>query len=170
MQIIFLFTILLFVASSPAYSDSTLEQATDNKDHLLVYKSPTCGCCSNWIAHMEASGFTVEAVNSVNMGAIKQQYNIGANLQSCHTAVHASSGYVFEGHVPAGAVKQFLSKAPGNAIGLTVPGMPAGSPGMEMGSRFDPYLVIQLNEEQSPSLYMRVNSKSAQDAIGMDDQ
>ena len=161
-----LFTVLLMLAGPSAYSDSTLEQAADNKNHLLVYKSPTCGCCSNWISHMEANGFTVEAINKVNMGEIKRQYDIGANLQSCHTAVHTLSGYVFEGHVPAGAVRQFLSNPPNSATGLTVPGMPTGSPGMEMGTRFDPYLVIQMNEKESPSLYMNVSSKSAQDIIG----
>ena len=115
---------------------------------------------------MESNGFRVEAINKANMAAVKNQYGIEYQLQSCHTAVDVATGYIFEGHVPAGAIKQFLSMSPAGAKGLAVPGMPAGSPGMEMGSRFDPYQIVQINGDQPPGLFMNVETQSEQYAIG----
>ena len=115
---------------------------------------------------MESNGFSVQAINKANMAAVKNQYGIDAHLQSCHTAVDVASGYIFEGHVRAGAIRQFLSRSPAGAKGLAVPGMPAGSPGMEMGSRFDPYQVFQINEDRPPVLFMNVETQSEQYAIG----
>jgi len=97
---------------------------------MTVYRSPTCGCCEKWIAHMQKQGFTVKDILSEDMDAVKQKLGIPPNLQSCHTAV--VDGYVVEGHVPAGDVKKLLKTKP-QAAGLAAPGMPAGSPGMEMG-------------------------------------
>ena len=110
-----------------------------------VYKSPTCGCCSAWVEHMARSGFTVDA-HDVDQGALyalKARSGITPELASCHTAL--VSGYVVEGHVPAGDVERLLAERP-EAIGLTVPGMPIGSPGMEMGNQrdaFDTLLVLR---------------------------
>jgi len=115
---------------------------------------------------MEANGFTIKAVNKIDMMGIKSEHGIEGRLQSCHTAVDTASGHVFEGHVPAGAVRQFLVNPPEGARGLTVPGMPAGSPGMEMGTRFDQYQVVQINRDQPPSLYMNVRSQADQAVIG----
>ena len=114
---------------------------------------------------MESNGFRVEAINKADMAAVKNQYGIEYQLQSCHTAVDVTSGYVFEGHVPAGAIKQFLSMSPAGAKGLAVPGMPVGSPGMEMGSRFDPYQIIQINGDRPPGLFMNVETQSEQYVI-----
>ena len=94
----------------------------------VVYKSPTCGCCASWVAHMKANGFQVKVVEQDDITAVKQRFGVPAPLASCHTAL--IGGYVVEGHVPASAVKRLLKERPA-ALGLSVPGMPIGSPGME---------------------------------------
>lgn len=147
-------------------SFSLVATAEDNIHELIVLKSPDCGCCGNWISHMESNGFSIVAINKTNMAEVKARYGIDRHLQSCHTAVNTATGYIFEGHIPAGAIKQFLSDSPKGSKGLTVPGMPAGSPGMEMGNRFDPYQIVQINKERSPSLFMNVATPSAQADIG----
>jgi hypothetical protein len=95
---------------------------------MTVYKSPTCGCCAKWVAHMRNAGFDVTVNDVPNVGEIKAQHHVPADAQSCHTAL--VGGYVVEGHVPADVVKQLLKEKPAVA-GLAVPGMPIGSPGME---------------------------------------
>ncbi len=117
---------------------------------IEVYKSPTCKCCGKWVDHMRANGFTVEAKNIGNKEARKRA-GIPPSLGSCHTSL--VDGYVIEGHVPASDIKRFLSERP-KAIGLAVPGMPKGSPGME-SSRSDPYNVLLINKEGSLSVYSR---------------
>ena len=155
------FTIFLLLGSF-----SLVATAEDNNHKLIVLKSPDCGCCGNWISHMESNGFSIAAINKTNMAEVKAIYGIDSHLQSCHTAVNTATGYIFEGHIPAGAIKQFLSDSPKGAKGLTVPGMPAGSPGMEMGNRFNPYQIVQINEDRPPSLFMNVPTPSEQSAIG----
>ena len=103
--------------------------------HLNVYKSPTCGCCADWMDHVEESGYTLDAHHPEDLTRFKLAQGIGLRYQSCHTAISAE-GYRFEGHVPAKYVTQYLSSPPAGSIGLAVPGMPVGSPGMEMGDRF----------------------------------
>jgi hypothetical protein len=98
---------------------------------MTVYRSPTCGCCEKWVAHMQKHGFTINEIQSEDMNEIKQKLGIQAPLQSCHTAVIGD--YVIEGHVPAADVKKLLKTKP-KAAGLAAPGMPASSPGMEMGN------------------------------------
>lgn len=102
-----------------------------------VYKSPTCGCCRLWIDHLRAHGFDVIAHDTGNNG-MRARLGVPAELGSCHTAV--VDGYVIEGHVPAREVSRLLRERP-DALGLAVPGMPLGSPGME-GPRTDPYDVL----------------------------
>lgn len=106
---------------------------------LEVYKTPYCGCCAAWVDHMRGAGFEVSVVERENLSPIKARLGVPAQLQSCHTAV--IDGYVVEGHVPARDVARLLEQRPA-AIGLAVPGMPIGSPGMEQGARRDPYDVI----------------------------
>lgn len=107
---------------------------------MTMYKDPYCGCCEGWAEHMKAAGFNVTVKVEEAMDTVKAKYGVGANLASCHTAV--VDGYVIEGHVPAGAVKRLLAERP-QATGLTAPGMPMGSPGMEMpGSKADTYDVL----------------------------
>jgi len=128
---------------------------------LDVYKDPSCGCCSNWIEQMGAANFESTIHHPRNLNAIKLEQGFVPQLQSCHTAV-TRDGYAFEGHVPPKLVRQFLADPPADAKGLTVPGMPMGSPGMEMGNRFQPYDVIQLNRDGSTRVYASIKSQTEQ--------
>ena len=128
---------------------------------LDVYKSRTCQCCQQWVHHMEDVGFDTKTHHPSDLNRIKNDYGIAPEFQSCHTAV-TSNGYVFEGHIPARFVQQFLENPPDDAIGLSVPGMPAGSPGMEMGDRFTPYKVWLLKKDGSADVFASVNSRYQQ--------
>jgi hypothetical protein len=116
-------------------------QATE----ITVYRSPSCGCCGKWLEHMKANGFVVKDVKSDNMDQIKDRYGVPEQLRSCHTAV--VDGYVIEGHVPAQDVRELLKQRPGQAVGLAVPGMTTGSPGMEMGGKKDPFDVVEFDKQ-----------------------
>lgn len=105
---------------------------------VLVYKDASCGCCNEWVKHMQKAGFTVTAQNSTDMNALKKRLGVPASLASCHTAV--VDDYLVEGHVPADLVQRMLREKPA-ARGLAVPGMPNGSPGME-GPTKDKYDVM----------------------------
>ena len=107
---------------------------------VTVYKSATCGCCTEWVAHLRRHGFPVKTEDVAELQPVKARYGVPAELQSCHTALVA--GYVVEGHVPAGLIERLLRERP-KVIGLAVPGMPAGSPGMEVpGARAERYQVL----------------------------
>jgi hypothetical protein len=107
---------------------------------ITVYKDPSCGCCTKWVDHLRANGFAPEVHDRSDMDALKDSLGVPAKLRSCHTAVVGK--FVIEGHVPAADVKRLLSTKPAKTVGVAVPGMPAGSPGMEMGARVDRYDVI----------------------------
>ncbi|MDZ7811590.1 MAG: DUF411 domain-containing protein [Ideonella sp.] len=111
-----------------------------------VWKSPSCGCCQDWITHLEAHGFSVK-VHDVGNAAARARLKVPEQLGSCHTAW--VGGYAIEGHVPATDIRRLLKERP-DAIGLTVPGMPIGSPGMdgpEYGQRRDPYDVLLIGQD-----------------------
>src|SRR5690606_10612899 len=119
-----------------------------------VWKSPTCGCCKDWIAHMQASGFRVEVHETGNAQA-RTRLGIAERYGSCHTA--RVGGYAIEGHVPAADVRRLLQQQPA-ALGLAVPGMPIGSPGMdgpEYRGRKDPFDVLLLQANGAASVYQR---------------
>lgn len=131
-----------------------LHAAADNSPGIEVWKSATCECCGNWVKHLEANGFAVKA-NATEPSALerlKAQVGIGSKLASCHTAKIDS--YIIEGHVPAADIKRLVSERP-EAIGLTVPGMPVGSPGMEQGSESEPYDVLLLHKDGTTEVYAR---------------
>jgi hypothetical protein len=109
-----------------------------------VAKSPTCGCCGAWVEHIRAAGFDarVEDLHDDRLYALKVRSGLHPDFWSCHTA--RIDGYVIEGHVPAEDVRRLLAEQPA-ALGLAVPGMPIGSPGMEMGGRIDPYDTMLLD-------------------------
>jgi len=112
----------------------------DNENGIIaVYKSPTCNCCNKWIEHLKSNGFSVRAINEVNMEKVKTDTGVPDKFKSCHTAV--INGYVIEGHVPANDIRKLLSEKR-KVAGLSVPQMPMGSPGME-GNRKDPYQVYE---------------------------
>ena len=104
-----------------------------------VAKTAWCGCCAVWVERMEAAGFTMEVRNVEDLNPIADAAGVPRNLRGCHTAM--VEGYVIEGHVPAEDIKRLLAERP-DAVGLSVPGMPIGSPGMEQGSRVDRYQVV----------------------------
>lgn len=118
--------------ASPAYP------AWADTPRILVHKDPNCTCCSGWVRHLEDAGFVIKAVETADLQPIKARLGVPADLAACHTA--EANGYVLEGHVPAVAVRRLLKERP-TATGLAVPGMPAGSPGME-GSAPKPYDVV----------------------------
>ncbi|MDC2989512.1 DUF411 domain-containing protein [Gammaproteobacteria bacterium] len=148
-----LFFIMLLAASLLATENS---QSIDSKNHLLlVHKTPTCGCCKEWIKHAKNHGFNVTTQDHQSLEEIKSMYKITSDYRSCHTTV-SSNGFVFEGHIPSKYIEKFLSEDHPNAIGLTVPGMPLGSPGMDFGDRFMPYDVLILFKDGSSEVYAEV--------------
>ncbi|PCI20942.1 MAG: metal-binding protein [Piscirickettsiaceae bacterium] len=122
---------------------------------LDVYKNPSCECCGRWINYIDKNGFKGTVHHPVNLATVKQKYSIAPQYQSCHTAV-TKEGYIFEGHVPADVMQRFMREKPVGALGLAVPGMPIGSPGMEMGDRTDDYDVLLLNKDGSSQVYERI--------------
>jgi len=114
-------------------------QQTD-KD-MKVFKTPQCGCCTDWVVYLREQGMSVEAVDVTQqqLNQIKMEAGLSRELASCHTGF--IDGYVIEGHVPHEDVLRLLEERP-EVAGLAVPGMPVGSPGMEMGDRLDPYHVL----------------------------
>lgn len=150
---------LLFVAACSEGEDHAAKTASIAT--LDVHKSRTCQCCQQWVQHMEETGFETQTHHPADLNQVKNDYGIAPEYQSCHTAV-TSDGYVFEGHIPARIVRQFLENPPEGAIGLSVPGMPAGSPGMEMGDRFMPYQVWLLKNDGSAEVFASVNRRDQQ--------
>ena len=137
---------LAFAATATASASAANVAAAPVID---VYKSASCGCCSAWIAHLQKNGFTVRAHDVANPPAYRARFGIPDALGSCHTGV--INGYALEGHVPARDIKRLLAQRPA-AIGLAVPGMPLGSPGMEADRR-DPYDVILVQRDGRHSVY-----------------
>ena len=127
--------------AAPAAAEATKTASTEKV--LEVYKSPTCGCCGAWVDHMKDNGYQVVVHEQQNLQSIKEKAGILPGQGSCHTAF--IDGYAIEGHVPAADVDRLLAERP-DARGLTVPGMPVGSPGMEMGDRVDAYDVLLFDE------------------------
>jgi len=128
---------LLITGLTPQAAFSDTGQPAD-LEPITVYKSPTCGCCNKWVSHLQSSGFEVDAINRKDMNSVKSDAGIPRRLASCHTAIIGD--YIIEGHVPADDIKRLLKEKP-DVAGLTVPGMPMGSPGME-GPRQDRYDVL----------------------------
>ena len=117
---------------------------------MTVYKSPSCGCCSEWIDIMKSKGFKIDVIETNEVNNIKQKAGLQAGQTSCHTAF--VDGYVIEGHVDYSAIKKMLVEKP-NILGITVPGMPIGSPGMEQGNTKQAYDILEVNKEGSTSVY-----------------
>jgi hypothetical protein len=128
------------------------EQATSEK--ITVYKTSTCGCCSLWVKHLQANGFQVEAhdIDQDKLTGIAREAGVTADLQSCHTA--KVGRYVVEGHVPAADIQRMLKERPAIA-GISAPGMPMGSPGMEQGGVKQPYDVVAFTKSGQRSVFTK---------------
>ncbi|BDW82894.1 CopG family transcriptional regulator [Erythrobacter sp. Dej080120_24] len=113
-----------------------------------MFRDPNCGCCGLWADHVRTENeVPVEVTVTQDMTRVKQQHGVPQDLWSCHTMI--VDGYVIEGHVPAEQIERLLKEKPRGVVGLAVPGMPIGSPGMEMGNRKQPYQVIAFREDGS---------------------
>lgn len=135
----------LAVVNAPA-------RATTGGTGVEVWKSPSCGCCKDWVAHLDANGFKVR-VNDIGNTEARARLGMPVRYGACHTA--AVGGYALEGHVPAREIRRLLKERP-SAIGLSVPAMPRGSPGMdgpEIGAQRDPYNVLLVLRDGSARVY-----------------
>ena len=148
--VIFALALLMFQQKSFANADT--------KTMLLTHKTPTCGCCKEWVKYAKDNGFNVHTQDHKNLEDIKKMYAIKPEYRSCHTTI-SSNGFIFEGHIPAKYITQFLSEDHPNAIGLSVPGMPLGSPGMEFDDRFTPYNILIIFNDGSSEIYAEILSK-----------
>lgn len=123
---------------------------------MQVFKTATCGCCAKWVEHLRANGFDVTVENVPSTAPYRAKYGVPEKLQSCHTGV--VNGYAIEGHVPAREILR-LVKSEAKAKGLAVPGMPMGSPGMEVGDRADAYSVLLFDAQGNTSVYQNYPAK-----------
>ena len=151
---------------SQATAASVISTPVSNPDLLknvsaTVYKDVNCGCCKDWISHAEDNGLGTTAQDVADVALFKDRYGVPTEMRSCHTAV-TTDGYVFEGHVPAKYMAQFLENPPSQTLGLSVPGMPVGSPGMEYQNKFEPYQIMQLNKDGTTQVYADINSPNEQ--------
>jgi hypothetical protein len=119
---------------------------------ITVYKDKSCECCVKWIKHLNANGFVVTAIDAPKMDDVKASMGVPAPMQSCHTAV--VDKYLVEGHVPADVIKKFLAEK-STFLGLAAPGMPKGSPGMEMGGAPDHYNILAFNRDGTSRVYAK---------------
>jgi hypothetical protein len=121
---------------------------------VAVYKTPTCGCCALWVKHLEQHGFTTKITDMASLEDVKAANHVPRQTRSCHTAI--VDGYVIEGHVPAADVQRLLKERPKGVIGLAVPGMPIGSPGMEVqGVKPQPYSVLAFDKAGTITVFAR---------------
>ena len=121
---------------------------------IAIYRSESCGCCTKWGEHVETEGFTIQDKVIENMEAFKQANGITPELSSCHTAI--IDGYVVEGHVPAASIKRMLNERP-DIRGLTAPGMPMGSPGMETaGVKAEPFDVLAIAQDGTTTVFDQI--------------
>jgi hypothetical protein len=134
------------ILSDPAAAQTKKAAA---KPQVTVYKTPTCGCCGKWVEHVQANGFAATTTNLPDLAEIKAKHKVPAKLQSCHTSL--VGGYVIEGHVPAEDIKRLLKERPA-IVGLAAPGMPAGSPGMDVAGA-PAYDVIAFDKDGKTRVY-----------------
>ena len=132
------------IASAENIQTESARGAEVSARTITVYRSPTCGCCGQWIEHLKAHAFVVSDIVTNDMDQVKERFGVSPELASCHTA--RLNGYFIEGHVPAKDIIRLLTEKP-DVKGLTVPGMPRGTPGMEMGAVRDDFNVYAVGQE-----------------------
>lgn len=133
----------IFLATTTSVQAANLPDA-------IMYRDPACTCCGNWMKHMQSQGFKVKNVPTADMIAFKQKQGITDELASCHTAI--IDGYAIEGHVPSDDIKRLLAEKP-DVKGIAVPGMPVGTPGMEMGNKKDSYAVVSFDKQGQTKVF-----------------
>lgn len=143
---------VVLVTAAVSMSGATLAQRQAPPGPTVqVYKTPTCGCCANWVKHLQANGFATQVMDLASLDEVKAKHNVPGPAQSCHTAT--VDGYVLEGHVPAADVRRLLKERPA-VLGLAVPGMPVGSPGMEVpNAKPMPYSVMSFDRRGQLTVY-----------------
>jgi hypothetical protein len=134
--------------------DKETEPNYSGVKEVTVYRSPNCGCCGEWVKHMQKHGFKITDIKTDRIEAIKQKYNVPQNLASCHTSV--IDGYVMEGHIPADDIKRFVASKPKQA-GLAVPAMPLGTPGMETAKK-QPFAIASFNKDGEIKIFKEYQS------------
>ena len=145
---------LVFLLTAVFFTGPTsMTLANEDNLTLTVHKTPFCGCCKKWIKHAREAGINVIEKDHQNLNSIKREYKINPKHQSCHTSI-SKDGYIFEGHIHADVIKKYLENPSENSKGLSVPGMPIGSPGMEMGGRLDDYVVLTIFEDNKDEIFL----------------
>jgi len=138
-------------SESAAAKHSQTESSQAGTKKVVMYKSPNCECCTGWAEHLRQEGFTVEINKREDMDVIKTKFGVSDKLASCHTAI--VDGYVIEGHVPAADVERLLKERP-DIVGLTAPGMPMKSPGMQkVGQKPQGYSVLAFDKAGNTTVY-----------------
>jgi hypothetical protein len=150
-------TLIFIIMVSPVISNASSVANRQNKNPMIIYKSPSCGCCTAWVDHIKHAGFSAKIQHPQNINLIKNTLGVASTYQACHTA--SLNGYLFEGHIPATVIKNFLGDQP-DALGLAVPGMPMGSPGMDTAGSFNPYHVLLLKKDGTSEVYATVSSNN----------
>ena len=152
---------------APSQANTSFTQTNQHSTPLLqgvsasVYKDANCGCCTEWISYANKAGLQSTYQHPEALSVVKDRYAVPQQMRSCHTTV-TNDGYVFEGHIPAKFMAKFLENPPSKAIGLAVPSMPVGSPGMEYEGKFMPYKVFQLNKDGSYEEFAAVDTPQQQ--------
>lgn len=152
---------VLDAGTAPIIFPARTQSASLKNVSATVYKDANCGCCKEWVGYAEGHGLNATTQHPKDLSLFKDRYGVPQQMRSCHTTV-TTDGYVFEGHVPAKYMAQFLGNPPAQAIGLAVPSMPVGSPGMEYQDKFMPYKVMQLNNNGSTQVYAAIESPQQQ--------
>ena len=143
-------SLFLLSACQQSEPEQLVEVVQETMTTIEVYRSPNCHCCHKWINHLEDKQFTVIDKLTHDMASIKEHVNLPKQMASCHTAI--IDGYIVEGHVPADDITRLLAEKP-DIAGLSVPKMPVGTPGMEMGERKDPFIVFQFDKAGKYSIF-----------------
>ncbi|GHT90344.1 periplasmic protein [Betaproteobacteria bacterium] len=158
---LFAVPLLAFLSGGIVFAQTGADARARNLPLVEVYKNPYCGCCGGWVAHMEKAGFTVKVHEVEDLAPLRKRLGIPDEHASCHSA--KVGAYALEGHVPADDVKRLLTEKP-QAIGLVVPGMPAGSPGMEIPSgAAEPYASLLLKRDAPTEVYVRHENQESAD-------
>lgn len=142
----------LAICATLVSASAPVRESAPKPAAVTVFKDPNCGCCALWVEHLRKHAFAVTVRDTSDLAGIKRTGRVPQALQSCHTAF--VDGYVIEGHVPATDVQRLLAEKP-KVAGIAVPGMPIGSPGMEMGARKDRYDVVAFTRDGMTSVFAR---------------